>query len=1076
MRSNIIKLTNILILFILMGCSPGNKYQEISEDDFINPPNWAKPLTWMHIMSGNMTKEGLTKDLEAISDVGIGGVLLFNIAQGIPYGDIEFNSAEHHELLKHAGKECERLGMSFGLHNCDGWTSSGGPWIMPEESMKMLTYRQSVFDGGTLNVKLPQPTMREGFYRDIAVLAYPSFKEDVYDNNNIAKVTSSDNRLNLSIINDKREDELTFLRKEKGKETFVLFDYGKTVPISSVYISSEQKPGKVILTVSDDGRKFKEVKSLFMLNTGKKEWCCLDSFEPVYGRYYKLVFDNSLAIREINLSSQSFISDCLFKNLRGRMDDIRINRQYGNSIGCIDSDSLLDLSSFLDKDGTLRCTLPSGKWTVMRIGYTSTGARNHPASESGRGLECDKFSKSAIEKHFNSFSQKVIDNIKPVAPNALRFLEIDSYEQGGQNWTEGFEEIFKAKKGYDIRTYLPVLLGKYMDSAQKSEDILDDFREVCCELMADNYYGHFAELCHKNGIEFYLEPYGGGPFNSLFSGGKCDIPMGEFWMNSNINVKIPVSAAHIYGKNIVSAEAFTSRPEINWKGHPGMAKATGDRAWLHGINEFVFHRYAHQANTHVRPGMTMGHWGFHFDRTQTWWNSAGREWFKYMSRGTYMLQQGVPVVDILVFVGDASPNSAVSISCDGFNYDAVNSDVLKNRITVKDSEMVLPEGISYKVLLLRNCDRIKLETLERICQLVESGVPVVGKLPTRILGYNNSDESFTRMMDLNERIRKSGNYCDEDGLDDLLKNRQIEKDFYTVSGNHHSYDFVHRRMGNGTDIYFISNMDSIPDKMVCNFRVGGKIPELWYAMDGRIVSADKYSVHKNRTEVTIDLNANESVFIVFRNKAVNKDFELKRESQEIVEKDLTNDWTVEFNKEYGLDTLAFFPKLTDLSRSDNDEIKYYSGTSVYRKEIIIDDDEYKGTNKALLNLGKVYICAEIFVNGNYVSTKWIAPFETDIYKYLKPGVNKLEIIVTNQWTNRLIGDERYPKQDDGYVHDTYIPTHKMKEWYVKNRPMPEGPRITFCTGQFYSKDDPLIPAGLVGPVSLHLINETCVYN
>lgn len=1065
----IILLLSLLVPIFLSGCENKVSENTLSEKDFQEPPSWAKPRTWMHAMSGNMSKEGMTKDLEAISKVGIGGILLFNIAQGIPYGPIAYNSQEHHDILKHTAKECERLGLSFGFHNCAGWSSSGGPWIKPEESMKMLVCSQTVINGGKVNVELIQPTVRENFYKDIAVLAYPSSIADVMDAEYKPMISSSDDKFDVQIACDGQINNTTRLGKNKNSETFVLFDYGKNVSISSVYISTTDRNSNVSLWISDNGIDFSKHLDLTKIRVGKNEWCFLDSFEPIDARYYKLVSNGVLNIKEIRLSASAYVDDYLTKNCMGRKED---NKMFPTRIlseeMVINKDDILDITSCLSDNGILTTDLPNGKWTIMRIGYTSTGAFNHPASDSGRGLECDKFDSKAIEKHFAAFSQKVINNVKKVAPNALQYIEVDSYEMGGQNWTADFERLFKEKKGYDIRPFLPLVMGKYIDNVETIESVLSDFREVCCDLMNTNYFGRFVELCHENGLLCYVEPYGNGSFDHLEVGGVSDIPMGEFWMNRPTSiVRSAVSSAHIYGKNVVSAESFTSFPEINWKGHPAMAKPSGDMVWKEGINEFMFHRFTHQPNTHVRPGMTMSRWGFHFDRTQTWWNNAGKAWFKYMARGSYMLRLGVPVTDVLVFVGDGSPSASTKVKFEGLKSDAVNSDVLCNRIFVNNRKMFLPEGTIYQILYLDNCKSLSIKTLKRICELAEAGVPIIGDLPEKVSGYLNINKSLDEMNNLVNRIKKCQNYYQAGREHDLLLKECIINDFEVIESLDLDMNYAHRHLEDGTDIYFISNTDSIRHDFVCNFRVSGKLPELWNPMNGSVNEANVYEIKNNGTTmVKISLEGLESVFVVFRKSAIEKKRSLQFVCDELSSENLNSNWNVDFLKEYGYDETVHFDSLTDWSLSENDEIRYYSGTAIYKKCINIGNETLLSANRAVLDLGNVHICAEVMVNGQYVDVLWMPPYRIDIYDYLKTGMNEIEISVTNQWTNRLIGDERYPKQDDGYKLEGLYPKGKMPEWYLKNNPMPVGPRMTFCTGQFYKKDDPLIPSGLVGSVYL----------
>ena len=1059
---------NILFIFlsIFFSCCKINHPEIISEDLFLNPPSSTKPRTWMHAMSGNMSKEGMTKDLEAISEAGVGGVMLFTVTHGIPQGNVKFNSPEYYDIVKHAASECERLGLSFGFHNCDGWSSSGGPWISAKESMRYVVYSQTVTDGEKVSVSLPYPTKRENYYEDIAVLTYPALESEIIDADAKFEVTASDDKFNTDIAFDGVMEDFTTITPDKNKPAYIDIKYSEPFPLRSFFACTRTKKADLKLLASDNGKDYELVAIFPVVRTGVSEWCQQGNVKNVSKRYYRIMTDAPVTISEISLSSSSSINDYLNKNGLGRKEDefLADSKQPTSSM-IIDKSKIKDLTSFVDNEGLLSTTLPVGKWTILRIGVTSTSARNRPASNEGRGLECDKFSASALRKHFDSFPKRFIDSVRTVSPQALHYVEIDSYEMGGQNWTDGMLNIFKSEKGYDFKPFLPLLLGKYVDSAETSEEVLRDFRSVCSYLMNDNYFKAFGDLCKQEGIEYYLEPYGPGPFDFLEAAGTCDIPMGEFWMEGRpLFIEPAISGAHIYGKNIVSAESFTATDAINWKGYPAMTKPTGDWAWKKGFNEFMFHRYAHQSNTHVRPGMTMSKWGFNFDRTQTWWLGAGKSWFKYIARGSYMLRIGVPVTDVMVFVGDASPNGTSKGTYFPYKSDAVNSDVLINRTSVKDSKIVLPEGTTYRCLVLKNTDRITMPTLERLCQLAEAGVPVCGILPEKLLGYNDEGKDYTKFKELVSRISSCRNYYKEGDFERMVQEQNIQPDF-SVSNcpSGVEMDYVHRHLANGSDLYFISNTDTVSRTFDCSFRVTGMEPELWFAMDGKIEKADNYSIGTDRTEVSINLEPQESVFVVFRNKAsVNQKSRIK--TINLVSSDyISDDWTVKFMPEYGYDAEIKFPELIDWSKSENDEIKYYSGSALYTKAFNIDADKLSKANEAILDLGNVNISAELTVNGNYVGIKWMKPYKFDIYEYLKAGENTIELNITNEWTNRLIGDQRFP---DTSGHS--LKSRRMPDWYINNEPMPETQRLTFDIGQFYSSEDSLLPAGLRGPVCLIL--------
>lgn len=1106
-----------LVIFIsLIGCSIHHADNNL-EADFINPPHSVKPRTWLHVMSGNMSREGLTKDLEAIQKNGISGVMLFNVATGIPYGSVAYNSDEHHELLKHAATECERLGLTFGVHNCAGWSSSGGPWNTPENSMKMLVWSEKVMDGGSnISVKLEQPTTREGFYRDELVLAYPALDSEIEDEQAKPVVISSDQNYNVASANNFKLD-IAYPIGGNEDNPWILYEYQEPFTIRSAYVVCTDRQGEISLQVSNDGNNFTTIKDLSKGRSGKGEWVHTAQFEPLTARYFRLKLTHPMNLFEARLMATLLIDDVFGRTAMARTED-RNMPMIGSpeETMVIDKNAIIDLTSNMNADGVLNVKLPEGKWTVMRFGYTSTGAYNRPASDAGRGLECDKLNRAALKIHYDNFVARFIKESGPVAPNALQYIAIDSYEQGGQNWTDDMLPVFSERKGYDLKTFLPLFAGRFVGSAEETDAVSWDFRRLVNDLMTENYFGYFAELCHRDGLKSYIEPYGNGPFNSLDAGGTSDVNLGEFWIDRDLyQIRAAVSASHIFGKNIISAEAFTSVPGINWKGHPAMAKLQGDRAWALGINDFFFHRFTHQANTHVKPGMTMNRWGFHIDRTQTWWENAGAEWFKYIARGSHLLRQGYPVADMLIFVGDGAPNSVYerqetepSIPT-GINFDNANADVLKNRLEIGNGNLVLPEGITYQMLVLQNCETITLESLERIAEIAKAGVVIAGDKPEHPAGYfltENDRDHFRKLVDDTWSLP---NVYESSDWEAVMNAEGILPDL--VIHGRDDIQFAHRKTPDA-DIYFLYNPDSVAQRFECTFRIRNKLPELWDAKTGNIRKSGQFANTNQTTTVWVELEAEESVFVIFRENSTNvvsvanpgentdikyfldNDNQVVGESQQngIFTPILTTGqkteteisdipeplrlegpWEVEFLKEHDYAGIHTFEQLTDWKDSGNENIKYYSGTAIYRKTFTWDESSADANSRYILELGDVKIVAEVRLNGKEIGVSWMAPFRLDITEALLPGENLLEIKITNQWSNRLIGDERFPKQDGGYSLSGNPPASdsKMPDWYINNEPMPEGPRTTFCTGQFYNANDPLMPSGLMGPVYIKTVKQ-----
>lgn len=1110
MNTTIQKQIVLLMLTLLMRIALSAQSENNLEIQFKTPPNSARPQTWMHALNGNMSKAGLTKDLEALAEVGVGGVLLFNIAYGIPSGNITYNSPEHIEMLTHAAKESERLGLSFGVHNCDGWSASGGPWVLPEQSMKMVVHSETIVKGGKeLSLQLAQPTVRKDYYKDIAVLAYPSFKSELSDATNKPSITSSDKELDLNIISDAKINDFTTLHGSREQPASILYQYPKPFQLRSLSISTNSRRPAMKIFVSNDGKTFREIEAPYKRRPGKKEFDLTRIYDGITTKYIKITTPaKKVGIYEIGLSSTQFIVDQLGRKSMSKTEVNKLQPIGTPAKGMvIDPSKIINLTKDTDETGKLTTTLPEGDWTVMRFGYTSTGAFNNPATASGRGLEVDKYHKSSVKVHYDAFTKRVVEASKPVAPHAMQYVEIDSYEMGGQNWTFDYDEIFTNRFGYDLIPFLPLYAGRFVESEASSEAVTYDIRKLNSELMVENYFGYFTELSHKDGIKTYIEPYGNGPMDNIATGGKADIPMGEFWTTNPKDpnelpptiVSAAVTSGHLYGKNIVSAESFTAPSKLNWKGHPATNKKSGDRIWTLGINEFMFHRFAHQPNTHVTPGMTMGPWGSHFDRTNTWWNNAGKSWFTYMARGQYLLRQGNPVYEFLVFPGDASPNPNFDPKLPSqIKYLTTNREALVNRVTVKNGILQLPEGITFKALILGNIQKIELPTLRRLKTLSDQGATLIGEKPQSIAAYKITTAQEEEFKTLIADIWSKPNTYKMLDWDKVLPELKVSADF-TVQGKD-TYNFMHRKTAT-EDIYFFYNEDDKEKVFECTFNVKGKVPELWNAMTGEITKLVQYTSANGKTNVPIFLKNLESTFVVFRTPVntmptvnakpsehiqyfLDADDKIKAEvalngrypatvsngnTFSLTVDDIPapvvidGEWQVQFRKEDGYEATHNFSALTDWKDHENTNIKHYSGTATYTKTFKINKKRLKKDSKLYLDLGKVSVVARVILNGKDLGVSWVTPYEIDITEAARSGKNELKIELTNLWTNRLIGDELLP-DTSGYEKSA----KRMPEWYLKNEPAPKSKRHTFTVFNFYKskKSKTLLSSGLLGPVKL----------
>ncbi len=619
-----------------------------------------------------------------------------------------------------------------------------------------------------------------------------------------------------------------------------------------------------------------------------------------------------------------------------------------------------------------------------------------------------------------------------------------------------------------------------------------------------------------------MEPYGNAGFNTLDASRTADFTMGEFHLTHKYMTGEAISAGHIYGKNIISAEAFTSGSNRNYSWVPSEFKPIGDKAWALGINEFCFHRFAHQPNTHVKPGMTMSGFSSNIDRTQTWWYNGGKAWFTYIARGQYLLRQGVPVSDLLVFVGDGSPNTTVSRRGLGnlpnsINYDCVNYDVLKNRISVEDGQLVLPEGTTYRALFLSNIREMHLTTLQRLAELAEQGVIIIGGKPHDLGGYTPNEEDKAVFNALVEKIWSQATTITQVYWDKIYQQFSLPIDLTIKDGANINY--AHRKTAT-EDIYYFYNPKKEAYTYSCTFNVDGKIPELFNPTTGEITPLAAFEHHNGQTKVAVPMNAEGVAFVVFRkssegaesvrvssmlgqpelaltldeNKQLNiiadkaGAYDLNFNNGDAQQIEVTTipdpividaDWQVTFSDlKAGSKTLTF-PELIDWTSHAEEGIKHYSGTAIYKTSFKFDKKQLVANHKLVLDLGKVHEIAQVFLNGKDLGVIWKAPYTLDVTSALKAGENELRIELTNQWANRLIGDENFPNLT-GYditpqinapltakdPHLTLINRYKMVDWYVNNEPAPLGQRSTFCTYPFYVKGDKLLPAGLIEPVKI----------
>ena len=824
------------------------------ESQFRNPPAEARPRTFWFWMNGQVTRDGITRDLEAMARVGLGGALIYDGGPYLPKGPVDYLSPAWRDLMTHAMREAGRLGLDISMHNAPGWSSSGGPWITPAMSMQQLVWSETSVTGpGRRQIALPQPQTNEGYYRDAFVLAVP--EDEPYWHLLKSLTTSQGAAVDAAILTDGNVSTGVSLAPRQ----FLQFEFRVPFEARAITVFASRFPG-LTLQASDDGVEYRRVCGV--ANPGKHgiQPPGAQNFAPVTARYFRLVASADANLGEVWLHHAPRLADWNFKaNFAYRVgSQVTLPADLQKPFS-IDPAQVRDLSPQMDPRGRLTWDVPAGAWTILRLGQTSTGQKNVSASEAGTGLECDKFSRQAIEFHFHNVEERLLGDKAFVA------VSIDSYEAGMQNWTAQFPEEFRRRAGYDLRSYLPAMTGRVMGDAALSERFLFDVRRVQADLMAQNYYGRMGELCRQHGLKFLVEGYGQGVFDESQVSGVPDFPMTEFWERTpwtpNRVVKSVASAAHTYGKPIVAGESFTGEEETaRWEEYPYSLKALGDLMFSLGLNQMYFHRYAHQPHPTAAPGMTMGPWGFHFDRTNTWFEQSG-PWLQYLSRAQYLLRQGVYVADVLYFLGERPPDVsqfAMPVLPAGYNFDLVNAEALLARAAVRNGQIVMPDGASYRMLVLApGLKGVTPEVMRKLHEMAAQGALILGARPEFSLTLRDYPQSEREVERLSAAARIDSTRTVADAL------REAPPDFEYRGAPDTALSWLHRKLPDG-DLYFVANRQRRGEDVVCTFRVAGRLPELWQAETGVIAKATVYSQQAGRTSMPLHLGPAESLFIVFR--------------------------------------------------------------------------------------------------------------------------------------------------------------------------------------------------------------------
>ena len=714
----------------------------------------------------------------------------------------------------------------------------------------------------------------------------------------------------------------------------------------------------------------------------------------------------------------------------------------------------LDLSQKMDVKGHLHWEAPAGQWKILRFGYTATGARN------AWGIFTDGMSAEALDKTWEVTIGQMLKEMKPEERKGLVAVEDDSWEAGVTTWTKKFAAEFQQLRGYNLIPWLPVLAGKKMGGPDAATGVMRDYFRTIADLVSANHYGHLRQLANQNGLTCYSEP--AGPNTSqldlMKDCSEVDIAMGEFWVpsphrpspRSRFLLRNAASANHIYGKPVTPCESLTSVGPF-WEESFFDLKNTADQGFCDGCNLIVIHNFSHSPSVTAKPGYVYFA-GTHYNRNVTWWEQTPA-FNAYLGRCAYLLQQGLFVADALYYRGDnvglgEALKSDPALPADGFDHDNCNLDALLTRVSVKDGRLVLPDGMSYRMLVLPDDAPMAPEAMEKIAQLVKGGATVIGPKPRSMAGLPISVEQKTKFDATTAQLWGSkategkagaGQVVTSSSPVDLLKAMHVSPDFeYKGLSADGQLDWIHRRAGDA-EIYFVASRWDPKEKVACTFRVTGKQPELWNPVTGEIRNATAFRQEGGRTTVPLEFDPRESVFVIFRKSVAPNAAGLASSNYPAIkpQTEISGPWEVAFDPKWGGPARVIFDTLTDWSKRPEENIQHYSGTAVYRKKFDFATLPAAGT-KILLNLGEVHEEASVRVNGVDLGVVWTKPARVDISRAVRAGRNDLEVTVVNLWPNRLIGDESLPPEK----------------------------RLTETNMHKFSAATPLYPSGLVGPVTL----------
>lgn len=1075
--------------------------------DFLNPPAETRPGCYWYWINDNISKVGITKDLEAMARVGIGRAYIGHIynyqseSNSTPLGNVKFMSDAWWEAVQWAVKEADRVGVEIGFFNSPGWSQSGGPWVKPSQSMRYLAHSETVIKGGQMVdqiIQIPDittfpnaggsrprqtgPKFTEKDFQDVSVIAFKQAETEANDVDMSEVQASSESIDDIENLFDNSAESFAIFNG--GKDLIIDINMPDMSELNTGVQSLKVKPldiGYVIrcrIESSNDGENYQQIAD-YSEQRGhqgaKNKDALYIPFKETNAKYLRLIFNVSKNVRfsELSISRAAKLGGYVRKQLgetspstTPEWEAYQWKEQNEPTAGsALVSGEVLDLSDKMDTDGRLKWNAPEGNWVILRMGMIPMGTQNAPSSPESRGLEVDKMNKVHVDSMFDGMVGEFLRRTPTEDRKALKYVIADSYETGPQNWTDGFLERFEDRYDYSPERFMPVLSGRIVDNPDVSDRFLWDMRRLIVEGVAYDYVGGLREICNEKELTLWLENYGhwGFPSEFLLYGSQTNQVGGEFWIggvSDNIECRAAASSAHIYGKKSVYAESFTSGQ--NFQESPGTLKKWCDWVYGVGVNHLILHVYIHQPNE-KKPGIIQW-FGTDFNRHNPWFEQS-KGFIDYTRRSSVLLKAGLPVVDVAYYVGEDAPMMQGPLHPalpDGYNFDFINSDVLINRTRVENGKIIVENGPRYSVLVLPEQERMRPEVALAINELVSKGASIIGNRPLKspsLENYPDCDEALAKIV--GERWGGDdgmGFVYSGSSLEEVLTKQGIQEDVRIISdddircasagsGNigigNNGGIVFHHRKGKKSDVYFLANTSNRAVDFTASLRCSGQKPSFWNAVTGEISDVRAFVQENERTYIPLHLEASESIFVVL-------DGEIAAEIKGSAESNLSD-----------------YKVIATMNGSWTVDFEYQNATN----QIVFDEllswsehsnpdiryfsgsatyqknfslDQLQKDKKIILDLGEVGVIATVIINGKKAGTVWTSPWELDISEYIISGQNDLQIRVSNTWNNRVFADSKLPDEErQTYVSQSYK----------------------------FGVDDPLHKGGLMGPVLIKQENK-----